>query len=147
MGSGLGGFGSGSSSINGGRGSALSVDVKGGDKLKARFKVWKAGLTYAGENIPRQIAEDAADIARGLVAVDTSKTQQNIRVRGRRKGAEVVVTRGGQRDEVPAYLEFGTYKMAARPFLAPAGRMATSAAGLKRASRKVGGLIEPMRGI
>ena len=125
----------------------MSVDVKGGDKLKARFKVWRAGLTYSGEAIPKEVAEDAAEIARELVAQDTGRTSQNVRVRGRRGGAEVVVTRGGVRDEVPAYLEFGTYKMAARPFLAPAGRMATSAAGLRRASRKVGGLLEPMRNI
>jgi hypothetical protein len=123
----------------------MSIDVKGGAKLKARFRGWAAGLTYAGTNIPKEIAEDIADVARELVAKDTGRTSQNIRVRSRRKGAEVVVTRGGVRDVTPIMLELGTHKMAARPFLRPAGQMATSAAGLKRASRKVGGLIEPTR--
>lgn len=145
MGSGLGGFGSAGASANGGRGSMLTAELKGMGRLRARFKVFGAGIQYSAGALPREIAEDIAEIARELVAVDTGRTSQNVRVRGSRGRAVVSVTRGGQRDEVPAYLEFGTHKMAARPFLRPAGQMATSAAGLTKAVRQVGGLLEPTR--
>ena len=146
-GSGTGGFGSGPPSIAGGRGSSLSIDVKGMGKLKARFKVFGAGLAFSATQLPVEVAEDIAEVARELVAKDTGRTSQNVRVRRGRGMATVVVTRGGERDEVPAYLEFGTHKMAARPFLKPAGQMATSAHGLTTATRRIGGLLEPKRGL
>lgn len=123
----------------------LTAELKGMGKLRARFKVFGAGLQYSATALPREVAEDIAEVARELVAKDTGRTSMNVRVRARRGGAVVVVTRGGVRDEVPAYLEFGTHKMAARPFLKPAADLVVNAAGLKRAIRATGGLLEPTR--
>jgi hypothetical protein len=123
----------------------LTAELKGMGKLRARFKVFGAGLQYSATALPKEVAEEIAKIAREIVAVDTGRTSQNVRVRASRGRAVVVVTRGGERDEVPAYLEFGTHKMAARPFLKPAGDMATSSAGMHGAVRRVGGLLEPTR--
>ena len=123
----------------------LTAELKGMGKLRARFKVFGAGLQYSAKALPREVAEDIAEVARELVAKDTGRTSMNVRVRARRGGAVVVVTRGGERDEVPAYLEFGTHKMAARPFLKPAADLAVSARGLNAAVRRTGGLLEPTR--
>jgi hypothetical protein len=123
----------------------LTAKLEGVGKLRARFKIFGAGLSYSSTALPKEIAENIAEIARELVAVDTGRTSMNVRVRARRGSAVVVVTRGGERDEVPTYLEFGTHKMAARPFLKPAADMAMSAAGLNAAVRSTGGLLEPKR--
>jgi HK97 gp10 family phage protein len=123
----------------------LTAELKGVGKLKAKFKVFGAGIQMSATALPKEIAENIAEVARELVAVDTGRTSMNVRVRASRGGAVVVVTRGGQRDEVPAYLEFGTHKMAARPFLKPAADLVVTAAGLKRAVRSTGGLIAPTR--
>jgi hypothetical protein len=125
----------------------LTAELKGMGKLRARFKVFGAGLSYSSTALPKEIAEDIAKVARELVAKDTGRTSLNVRVRARKGGAVVVVTRGGERDEVPAYLEFGTHKMAARPFLKPAADLAVSARGLNAAVRRTGGLLEPTRRI
>jgi len=151
-GSGLGGFGSGPADINGARGSGLTVELEGLAALKARFKVFKAGIVVAGlQALPRAVAEDIAEVAKDFAPFDPDNggephVRDNINVRSIKAGAEVFVNRGGVRDEVPAYLEFGTYRMAARPFLKSAGRMVFEAGGVKKASRRVGGLLSP-RGI
>ncbi len=125
----------------------LTAELKGMGALRARFKVFGAGLSYSATALPKEVAENIAEVAREIVARDTGRTSMNVRVRARRGGAVVVVTRGGERDEVPAYLEFGTHKMAARPFLKPAADLAVSARGLKSAVRRTGGLLEPTRRI
>lgn len=151
-GSGIGGFGSGPSSINGGRGQKLTVTLEGMAALRARFKIFKAGIAVTGtQALPYAICEDIAEAAEDLAPFDPTNTTEphvrdNINVRSIPGGAEVYVNRGGVRDEVPAYLELGTYKMAARPFLKPAGRMVFESGGIRRASRGVGGLLSP-RGI
>ena len=145
---GLGGFGT-QGSRAGSKG--ITVQLEGMAAFKARFKKLKAGVTMAGPALAREFAEDIAETARDLAPFDPDNTTEphvrdNVHVRSKGMGAEVYVNRGGVRDEVPAYLEFGTYKMAARPFLAPAGRMVVETHGAKRASRRIGGLLSP-RGI
>jgi hypothetical protein len=125
----------------------LTAKLEGMGKLRARFKVFGAGLQYSATALPKEVAENIAEVAREIVAVDTGRTSMNVRVRSARGGAVVVVTRGGERDEVPAYLEFGTHKMAARPFLKPAADLVVNAAGLRRAVRSTGGLLAPTRRI
>lgn len=152
MGSGIGGFGSGPSSVNGARGTKLDIKLEGVAALKAKFKVLKAGIAVSGmQALPMAIADDIAEAARDLAPFDPDNTTEphvrdSIHVRPIPGGAEVFVNRGGVRDEVPAYLELGTYKMAARPFLSPAGRLVFEAGGIKAATRRVGGLMSP-RGI
>ena len=145
---GLGGFGT-----KGSRGArnSISVSLEGLDKFRAKFKTYYAGVTMAGPSLAREFAEDIAETARDLAPFDPENTTEphvrdSIHVRSAGTGAEVFVNRGGVRDEVPAYLEFGTFQMAARPFLAPAARMVVEAHGANAAARRIGGLLSP-RGI
>lgn len=145
-GSGIGGFGSGTPAMNGGRGAALSIDVQGMDRLQAGFRQRIAGLEGQMSKVTYRIAQEIAEVARDIVAFDTGKTQANI-VAKRGKGESLVsATRGGERDEVPAYLELGTHKMAARPFMKPAAEMAIAAGATQDAVRQVGGLLNPLGG-
>jgi sensor histidine kinase regulating citrate/malate metabolism len=113
--------------------------------INARFKQHQAGLLVQVDAIAEELAQSIAEAAFDLVPTDTYRTQESIRVE--RRGAEyvVVVDRKGERDEVPIYLEIGTYKMAARPFLVPASNLVLAAAGTRRAATKVGGLLPPTR--
>ena len=145
---GKGGFGSPGTH---GAGNTISVSLEGLAKFKARFKQLKAGVALGGGGIATAVAADIAETAKDLAPFDPENTTEphvrdSIHVRRKGTGAEVFVNRGGVRDEVPAYLEFGTINMAARPFLVPAARMVIEAHGLKAASRKIGGLLSP-RGI
>lgn len=65
-----------------------------------------------------QLAEITGDIARSIVAVDTGATKRSIEVQGNEVSA----------GEAAIYLEFGTVKMDAQPFLRPAARLAKSTA-------------------
>lgn len=140
-GSGIGGFGSGTSAMNGARGASLSIDVRGMDSLQAGFRQRMAGLEGRMSAVTYKIAQDIAEVARDIVAYDTGKTSQNIVAKRGRGESIVSATRGGERDVVPAYLELGTHKMAARPFMKPAGEMAIAAGATKEALREVGGLL------
>lgn len=144
----MGGFGSGGTR---GAGNRISIELDGLARLAAKFKQVGAGVTIAGSAISMAVADDIADVAKDLAPFDPDNTTEphvrdSIRTRRAGTGAEVFVNRGGVRDEVPAYLEFGTYKMAARPFLKPAARLVMEAYGVKKAARQVGGLLKP-RGI
>ena len=145
---GLGGFGT-AGSRAGSQG--ITVRLDGMEKFLAKFKTYKAGVTLAGPALASEFARDIAETAKDLAPFDPDNTTEphvrdNIHVRRKGTGAEVYVNRGGVRDEVPAYLEFGTFKMAARPFLSPAARMVVEAHGARTASRRIGGLLSP-RGI
>lgn len=142
---GIGGFGSGGTH---GAGNIITMEFLGMAKLMAKFKQYKAGVVIGGALIAHEVAEDIAAAAEDFAPFDPENSTEphvrdSIHTRRRGKGAEVFVNRGGVRDEVPAYLEFGTYKMAARPFLKPAAELVINSYGLKRASRKVGGLLGP----
>lgn len=129
----------------------VTVEVLGENKLAANFKRYKAGVLIAGPSIAGNLAKNIAEVAADLAPFDPENTTEphvrdNIKVRRAGDGAEVFVNRGGVRDEVPAYLEFGTYKMAPRPFLHPALNLTLSAFGVQRAARMTGGLLSPKRG-
>lgn len=131
--------------MNGARGRFLEMELTGAENLKARFRSIEAGLELAMNEVTYEVAQDIAETARALVAVDTGRTKQNIKAERGRGFSRVVATRGGERDVVPAYLELGTHKMAARPFLKPAGDMAMAAGSTRRAIREVGGLLKASR--
>lgn len=129
------------------RGNTLDMELRGADSMKANFKKYEQNLVVAGQRISQSVAEDIAVVARDLVAKDEGKVAANIRSgRDGSHGAKVVATRGGQRDIVPALLELGTYKMAPRPFMKPAGEMAMAAGAVYKAVREVGGLLRPRGG-
>lgn len=127
--------------MNGARGPSLSITIEGDEKLQARFRKRKAGLALAMSSVTYKVAQDIAEVARDLVAVDTGRVQANIKATRGRGFSLVTATRGGERDVVPAYLELGTHKMAARPFMKPASDMAQAAGVTKKAIREVGGLL------
>lgn len=127
-----------------GGGAEISIALHGLDKLIGRFKVAKAGLYAQGQRLEGVVADEIAERARDFVPVETGATQDSIRVEKRPSwGTVVVADRDGDRPEVPIYLEIGTYKMAARPFMKPAADLVMSSRGLVRGVREIGGLLPP----
>jgi HK97 gp10 family phage protein len=89
--------------------------IEGYDKLLQQFENiadldWVKAET-AGMEI---IAEEA----RALVPVDTGALQDSIRVQV--EGEEVQLVAGGEGVDYQAYVEFGTIKMEAQPYMRPA---------------------------
>lgn len=110
-------------------------------QVRGRIKQRAAGLALTSVMLTNALGEEIAEVARTLVAKDEWKTHDSIRVEQRGTDTYVVVDRGGERDEVPIYLEIGTHKMAARPFLKPASDLVMASGGLLRAHASVGGLL------
>lgn len=81
----------------------------------AKLKVQLKALENVPWVAPVAAAERVADIARGLAPVDTGLLRDNIYAIHFAKHSQV-------RARMPysGYVEFGTYKMAAQPFLRPA---------------------------
>ena len=130
-----------------GGGKHIDIDVVGLDRLRGNFKTYKAGILAQSNNMVEGIADDIVEVSKDLVAVDTGKTRDSIRKETRDGDIVVLVDRFGERPETPIYLEIGTYRMAARPFLKPAGDIVMSSHGLQRRIISMGGLLAPMRGI
>ena len=126
------------------QGNAFTIELANGASFLARFKMRRAGLALQAKRLEKEIAGEIAEAARDFVAVDTGRTKENIRVGRRMGGTAVIADRGGVRPEVPIYLELGTYKMAARPFLKPAADLVMASRGLRRAVTRVGGLLPPV---
>ena len=123
-------------------GNTLDIEVKGGDKLRANFKARERYLVTLAPMLSKRVADEVARVAIDLVAKDERKVMANIKGRSLGKWGQVVATRGGERDIVPALLELGTYKMAPRPFMVPALRMARAAFVSATAAREIGGLLK-----
>lgn len=110
-------------------------------KVRGRIKQRAAGLELASVRLTNHLGEEIAQVAKTLVAKDTGRTRDYIRVEQRGTTTYVVSDRGGVRDEVPIYLEIGTHKMAARPFMKPASDLVMASGGLLRAQVAIGGLL------
>ena len=138
------------SPFTGGRstGGLITLSMNTG-KFTARIKQRAAGLSWASDKIAEGVAKNVAIVAKDLVAKDERKVEASIRVEHRETGPvyTVVADRGGERDEVAVYLEIGTYKIAARPYMKPALDLVLSAGGLQAEVVKAGGLLPPTRGI
>lgn len=127
----------------------LEMQTKNGSKatdaiIRARFKDHIDALEMSGSVMSRKIAESIVIVAKDLVAKDERKVMANIKA-GSAVGfwqGQVIATRGGERDIVPALLELGTWKMAPRPFMKPAGRMVIAAHGVGLVVREMNGLIK-----
>lgn len=137
-------FGLPGSPPSGSRGHTFTVELANEVQFKARMRTYKAGVKMQAERMVAEVAREIAETARDLSPVDTGKTRDNIRPEKRDEWV-VVSDRGGERPEVPIYLETGTYKMAARPTLRPASDMVTANRGWQRAAKSVGGLLGPAR--
>jgi len=81
----------------------------------AKLKVQLKALENIPWICPVAAAERVADIARGLAPVDTGFMRDNIKAVHLSKYSQVVANA-----RYSGYVEFGTYKMAAQPFMRPA---------------------------
>ena len=113
-------------------------------QILSKLKGYQAGVVIRGQMVVNKLADDIADTARDLAPVDTGKLRDSIRKEQRGQDVVVVVDRGGDKPAVPIYLEVGTYKMAARPFLRPAVDLVMASGGARRAAAEVGGLLPPV---
>jgi HK97 gp10 family phage protein len=87
------------------------ISVSGVASALAAFGKVAALGKLAGEAGVRAVAEDVATFARQMVPVDTGELRDSIEVTG-----EGVVAG----TDHAVYVEFGTFKMTAEPFLRPA---------------------------
>lgn len=131
------------SSFTGGRGAGNNIWLELPNKslVRGRIKQMAAGLELKEDAITAMLAEETVTVSKDLVAIDSGKTKDSIRREKRGKDMYVVVDRDGDKPEVPIYLEIGTHKMAARPFLVPALNMVLASGGLTRATKMSGGLL------
>lgn len=81
----------------------------------AKLKVQLKALENIPWIAPVAAAETVADIARGLAAVDTGEMRDKIKAVHLSKFSQVVA--GAKHS---GYVEFGTWKMAAQPYMRPA---------------------------
>lgn len=130
-----------------GPGNTVTIELANEAYVLGRFKQYKAGLKGQVEGMQEEVGNRLRDAARDFVPKDTWKTHDSIRTERRGDLVVVVADRGGDRPEVPVYLELGTYKMAARPFFKPAADIVMTSEGLLSVSKEVGHLLGPMRGL
>lgn len=71
-----------------------------------------------------RVGDDAVDLAHSIVPVDTGQLRTSIHRTDNARGGWVTILAGGEAAFYAGYIEFGTVKMAARPFLTPAARFA-----------------------
>ena len=102
----------------------MGITIFGLPQLLARFAAAAAVGEIAGQAAVAALSEDVAVTARSMVPVDTGETYDSIQVT-----PEGVVAGGAA-----IYLEFGTYKMSAEPFMRPAADEADDAGAIAAAS-------------
>lgn len=131
------------SAFRGGRGAGdnIWIEMPNGSEAIGRIRKVGSDLKWQMEKIAGVLAEDMTIVAKELVAKDEHKVEESIRAEKRADGWAVVADRGGDRDAVAIYLEIGTHKMAARPYLVPASRMVLASGGLLKAAKMAGGLL------
>jgi hypothetical protein len=131
------------SAFSGGRGSNDTIWIEMPDGGKALGHIRDAGrnLQWQMDKTMSFLADDMVVVAKDLVAKDEHKVEKSIRAEKRGDGWVIVADRGGERDAVAIYLEIGTHKMAARPYLVPASRLVLSSGGLLKATKQAGGLL------
>ena len=131
------------SAFKGGRSSGDTVWIESPNGAAIVGKIKQAGKNMDAQldKIASFLADDMADVAKTLVAKDERKVMKSIRTEKRLDGWHIVADRQGERDEVAIYLEIGTHKMAARPYMVPAMRLTLASGGLFKASKQAGGLL------
>jgi HK97 gp10 family phage protein len=108
----------------------VSIKVLGVAQAIAKLASIQALGKIAGEAAEKAVAEDVANLAQSMVAVDTGATRDSIQ-----ETEEGVVA-----SEAGLYLEFGTFKMAAQPFMRPAADSASEGPAALAASSVFGRL-------
>ena len=97
----------------------MTVQVLGVPETLAKFAELAAAVERAEDPAQLAVSEEVALIAQTLVAVDTGETLESI------EASAEGVTAGG----AAPYLEFGTSRMGAQPFMRPAADSASGKGG------------------
>lgn len=107
------------------------ITVSGVEQTIAKFLAIQAAGVVAGDAAAAAVAEQVADLARAMVPVETGELRDSIVV------TDEGVTAG---TDHAVYVEFGTYKMPAEPFMRPAADEADESAAVRAASSVFGEL-------
>jgi len=112
----------------------VRFELVGADRLVARLG--KASMSLDSKTVDglNEVADRIVDDAKGIVPVDTGSLQKSIRKQhhiseghihniGVSAGGYVVNPKTGKSVNYASYLEYGTSRMAPRPFLSPALEM------------------------
>ena len=106
------------------------------------LKIIPNGISNAADEALTETAEEARDIAKSLVAVDTGSLQKSIRIEkiarpagnikyvGIRAGGYIINPKTGRYVDYATYIEYGNSRTYPRPFMRPA---------LNRAMRNLSG--------
>ena len=119
----------------------ITAQLIGGKKLVAKLAAASAGVVRGGDAAAEMAAKYVAEYARDFVARDTGKTEMSIRVEGASFGYKVIADRLGDASAVPVFLEFGTARMDARPFMRPAIDLVVGTELVGAQIRTTGGLL------
>jgi len=106
----------------------LSVEIAGSAELTARLENLASRIDEISDEALAELAERIVDDAKALCPVDTGSLKRSIRYERDPDGGVVIAAGGGgvvnprTRREVDyaAYVEFGTSRTPAQPFLQPA---------------------------
>jgi HK97 gp10 family phage protein len=106
----------------------VSVEISGSAELIARLENLCAGIGELSNKALVELAEQIIEDAKALCPVDTGSLRRSIRYERDPDGGVVIAAGGGgvvnprTRREVDyaAYVEFGTSRLPAQPFLQPA---------------------------
>ena len=104
----------------------ITLQVHGTKELIADLRKAKVDVQNDARRVLREMADKIADDARGRVPVDTGSLKNSIKPSVSKRQLEASVSAGGNVGGTDTYyavfVEFGTHKMPARPFLYPSGR-------------------------
>ena len=106
----------------------MSVEIAGSAELTARLENLASRIDEISDEALAELAERIVDDAKALCPVDTGSLRRSIRYERDPDGGVVIAAGGGgvvnprTRREVDyaAYVEFGTSRTPAQPFLQPA---------------------------
>lgn len=100
----------------------VRVRVIGEERLLARIRDIIDAMKSGGADASRETAEFIKDRAQDLVPVDTGRLRDSIRVT--KVGSREYTVGPGDEVEYAEYVEFGTSRMAAQPYMRPAAEIA-----------------------
>lgn len=115
--------------------------LTGKKSLYIHLRALQSGIFKGGNEAVELAAEQVAEYARDFVATDTFQLKESIRIERTSWGWQVVADRSGNAPEVAFFLEYGTARMAPRPFMQPAVDLVVSTSDIGAQIRVTGGLL------
>jgi len=106
----------------------MEVKISGLNNLLIKLSVLDSRLDNAMDEALNEIAEKIRDDAKNFVPVDTGALQKSIRVEKKRRlevsvvagGGGIINPKSGREVNYAGYVEFGTSRMRAQPYMQPA---------------------------